>query len=72
MERFEIVSQRGTHRSSHKTIEAAEKQMQKNLAWRCGICGSAKKGWGKCSHGSNMVCSAQHYNDKIIDHYNDK
>lgn len=65
--RFEIRKQDGTVRSRHSTFEAAEKRHQRDLAWRCGICGSAKSGWGKCSHGShNRVCSAEHYNDRIV------
>ncbi len=65
--RYEIVSQHGTTRSRHHTLEAAQRQMDRNLAWRCGICGSSKAGWGRCSHGSHNRCSAEHYNDRIVD-----
>ena len=64
---YQIVSDKGLVRSTHKTRELAEKRMRKNLAWRCGICGSTKGGWGTCSHGAqNRVCCAEHYNDRII------
>ena len=64
--RFEITSENGTHRSWHRTIEAAERQHARNLGYRCGICGSSKGGWGTCSHGTQArVCDAKHYNDKI-------
>lgn len=65
--RFEIVNQHGETVSKHKTFEAAEKAHQKNLAWRCGICGSHRGGWGKCKHGAHQrVCSAEHYNDRVV------
>ena len=65
--KWEIVSQHGTHRSYHYSATNAAKQHQKNLAYRCGICGSPKRGWGQCAHGThNRVCNAAHYNDKII------
>ena len=65
---YEIRSQSGIVRSRHHTLEAAERQLERNLAWRCGICGNNKGGWGRCSHGThNMVCSAEHYNDRIVD-----
>jgi hypothetical protein len=64
---WEIISQEGNHVSYHKTWESAEKQRQRNLSWHCGICGNHREGWGRCSHGrNNWVCSALHYNDKII------
>lgn len=63
-----IIKQDGSTRSTHRTMAAAERTMARNLAWRCGICGSTRKGWGKCSHGQhNRVCSAEHYNDKIVE-----
>jgi hypothetical protein len=69
MKRYEIVSQHGTTRSEHNTLDAAEKALARLLNRRCGICGSNRSGWGKCSHGGhNRVCSADHYNDRIIDH----
>jgi hypothetical protein len=65
--KFEIQSQNGETVSTHKTIAAAERKHQKDLAWRCGICGSNKGGWGKCRHGNhNRVCSSEHYNDRIV------
>ena len=65
--RYQIVNQHGEILSKHATLELAEKQKNRNLAWRCGICGSNKSGWGKCRHGNqNLVCSAKHYNDSII------
>lgn len=65
--RFEIHNQNGEVLSRHTTRETAEARMNKNLAWRCGICGSTNRGWGKCSHGDqNRVCDAAHYNDKIV------
>lgn len=67
--KYEIVSQHGIHRSYHHTRAAAERQQERNLAWRCGICGSDRGGWGRCSHGvHNRVCSAEHFNNEIIDH----
>jgi hypothetical protein len=70
--KYQIVSQRGTVRSTHRTYEAAEKRMAQNLGYRCGICGSSKGGWGKCSHGSqNRGCSAEHYNDRIVTIFTD-
>lgn len=64
--KYEIVDQYGNHRSYHNTLENAEKRRQKDLAWRCGICGNNKEGWGKCSCGNhNRVCSAEHYSDRI-------
>ena len=65
--RYEIREQAGSLRSRHHTYEAAVKQRQRNLAWRCGICGNNKSGWGRCSCGTqSRVCSAEHYNDKIV------
>ena len=65
--RYIIMSQSGEERSKHRSYEAARRQHHRNLAWRCGICGSARRGWGQCSHGTNnRVCSAEHYNDRII------
>lgn len=53
--------------SRHYSYDTAYRQQQRNLAWRCGICGNNKKGWGQCSHGiHNQVCNADHYNDRII------
>lgn len=50
--RYQIISNQGEIRSQHKTYEAG---------------GNNKSGWGKCSHGNqNRVCSATHYNDKIV------
>lgn len=64
--RWEIITKEGEVRSTHKSEQAADRQRQRDLAWRCGICGSTKGGWGKCSHGShNQVCSAARYNDRI-------
>ena len=66
--RYEIVSQHGAHRSYHRSYEAAKRALDRLRAWRCGICGSSRGGWGRCSHGAcNRVCSAEHYNDRIID-----
>jgi len=66
--RYVIKNQRGETISTHRTREAAEKKHQRDLAWRCGICGNDKSGWGKCSHGSqHRVCSADHYNDRIVE-----
>ena len=62
-----IINQHGEVLSRHHSEESAERKMQRNLAWRCGICGSTRGGWGQCSHGShNRVCSARHYNDRIV------
>ena len=65
--RYEIRTQSGLVLSHHRTREAAEARHQRDLAWRCGICGSAKGGWAKCAHGNyNRVCTADHYNDRIV------
>ena len=64
---FKIVRSSDNYvRSTHRTYAAAERQMGKNLHWRCGTCGSTRGGWGACNH-HNQVCSAEHYNDKIIE-----
>jgi len=65
--RYEIQNQHGEVISRHRTYEAAQRKHQRDLAWRCGICGNSKGGWGRCNCGTqNRVCSAEHYNDKII------
>ncbi len=63
--KYYIISSDGAVRSTHRSYEAAYKRHQKDLAWRCGICGSTRGGWGKCAHNSR-VCNAQHYGDKIV------
>lgn len=64
--RVSIISQHGETLSTHRSWEAAEQQQQRNLAWRCGICGNNKRGFGRCSHGQHaQVCSAKHYNNKL-------
>ena len=66
MKQYAITDSNGNIRSRHNTLELAEARMERNLAWRCGICGSSRGGWGACSHGRhNQVCSAEHYNDSI-------
>jgi hypothetical protein len=66
--KYEIRNQNNETISTHKTYENAAKRRQRNLGWRCGICGSTKAGWGKCIHGNqNRVCDANHYNDRIIE-----
>jgi hypothetical protein len=62
---WQIVKSDGSIVSSHRTVEAAEKQRQRNLNWRCAICGNNRSGWGKCNH-NQLVCSADHYNDRVI------
>lgn len=53
--------------SSHRTYEAAEKALRKLQNWRCGVCGSKRGGWGKCSHGNEKrVCDPRYYNAKIV------
>jgi hypothetical protein len=64
--RYELKNQHCKTISTHRTHEAAEAKRQRLLAWRCGICGNDKGGWGRCSHGThNRVCSAEHYNNYI-------
>lgn len=53
--------------SRHTTFANAERSRNRKLAWRCGICGNNKSGWGSCNHGShNRVCNAGYYNSKIV------
>jgi hypothetical protein len=65
--RWEIENQQGNTVSSHRTYEAALRKHTSNLGYHCGICGSHRRGWGQCSHSQqNWVCSANHYNDRIV------
>jgi hypothetical protein len=65
--RYEIRDRDGNLLSRHTTYDAAEKRYQRNLGWRCGICGNYRGGWGRCNHGTqNRVCNADHYNDRIV------
>lgn len=64
---YEVQDRHGNTRSRHRTWDAAEKQLVRNLGWHCRVCGSHRGGWGKCRHGrSNWVCSAVHYNDRVV------
>ena len=62
-----IVTINGETVSTHRSMRAAEKALAKLRNYRCGICGSTKGGWGRCSHGAqNRVCNAEHYNSRIV------
>ena len=66
--KYEIISQHGKHRSYHKTWQSAEDQRQKNLGWRCGLCGNNKGGWGKCKHGQqHLVADINYWSDRIVE-----
>jgi hypothetical protein len=62
-----IITSNGETVSTHRTLAAAEKELARLRNYRCGICGSTRGGFGRCSHGAqNRVCSAEHYNSKIV------
>ena len=66
--KYQIINQYGHVRSTHKTLEAAQKQRHRDLDYRCGICGVKRAGWRKCKHGTqSQVCNADRYGDKIIE-----
>lgn len=65
--RYQVINQHGEVKSQHQTYEAAEKALYRAKQWRCGVCGSSKRGWGQCSHGTqHLVCNADRYNWRII------
>jgi hypothetical protein len=66
--KIKIVTQHGETVSRHRTVAAAEKALARLRNYRCGVCGSTRGGWGRCSHGiQNRVCNAEHYNSKITE-----
>ena len=66
--RYAIQKNNGVIMATAKTFANAEKKLKRLKAYRCGRCGNYRTGAYACRHGRNQwVCSAEHYNTKIID-----